>query len=1334
MTKILLAGAALVTFIASPLARADYASTVLSQGPAAYFRLNETTQPLPLPINATNTGSVGSTAGDGEYINAIRGVTPGAIVSEPASAAVQLTASVDGNRVRIPNQPQWNTAGPFSVEFWIRPDRTNAAQCVAANIEFITTPTSRSGWLIYQGNAALSDGNGFVLRLYNSTGASAQTPAGYAAPLNPAAWYHVVGTFDGTHILLYVNGDLQGSNSIAGTFRPNTNSAIPLTLGSRADGAAGYFTSAATFDEAAYYNTAMSAAQVLTHYQTGTNAAPVTPYRQTVLNDTPVGYWRFNEPGDPAAVNLGTLGSAANGKFLYPSKAGVSGPSSPPYVGFDAVNKAGAFTTAGGGVEIPALALNTNTVTFSCWINVTNAQQIGAGIVVHGSGANACGLTIDQISGGLGLGYIWNGSAYRGWSPTADGLLPQLPDSNWAYAALVIRPLSAEFYLCDADNFGNWASVTNTFNVSHTPQAFAASTFVGTAAGLTPPAGCLQGAVDEVSIFRRALSAAELYTQYAAAVGGVKPRIFEDLTGPVGDVAAGDPIVLTVSVGGTPDLTYTWHKIGTGTIATTTNGVLAIPNSALADAGTYDVTISNGAGSADSQPVVVTVITPSAPEITGLEGFNNRTIYVGATLRLAVTATGGGLKYQWSKDSSAISGATASAYIVPSVTNSYAGIYSVLITNIVGTTNYGAVAITIPTFATNSYEAAMISSGPEAWWRLDELAGSTTLLDGMARHDGYYTNVNGTVPPVALGVAGALVGNTNTAASFSANGGVGVIPYSPLFSANKFTIEGWAKTTVLNDTTLTCWSSINGSSGESWRTTPAGYWRPVSGANTSAPLFENGQTNALVQSDTWTHLVICYDATASASNPWFYYINGFRAGSYIWTGPIPNSGGPFIIGGRGGVTAGTIADYFWNGKVDEVAIYQRVLGDAEIQAHYSARGVETLPPSFSGPLLSQTVVTGKRISFSTTVFGTAPGLYWYKGTPQASAPVATGTNAFWINPTALGDSSTYSLVASNSMASVTNTASLTVISGVNYANITNDLVLHLTFDTDTTDSSGRGNDGTPSSPTAPAFVAGHIGAQALEYTTVMSGSSVSTASYVTLGAVAPADLRFGVGTSFTVGLWVKLGAGSLIGDLPFIGTETNSANNPGWVLAPSYKKGGWQWDLNDGSVNVDVNGPDASINDGNWHNFVLVVDRAGAAADTYLDGVRVGSQSIASLGSLDKDWPIVIGQDPSLVYTEGGTATLDDIGIWRQALTPTQVAQIESAGRAGRSFNSVAPVLPTLTVGRSGGNVVLTYTSGTLVESTDPTVPKDAWTPVAGAGSPWAVTPSGVKMYYSVRQ
>jgi hypothetical protein len=202
--------------------------------------------------------------------------------------------------------------------------------------------------------------------------------------------------------------------------------------------------------------------------------------------------------------------------------------------------------------------------------------------------------------------------------------------------------------------------------------------------------------------------------------------------------------------------------------------------------------------------------------------------------------------------------------------------------------------------------------------------------------------------------------------------------------------------------------------------------------------------------------------------------------------------------------------------------------------------------------------------------------------------------------------------------------------------------------------------------------------------------------------------------------------------MPFIGTETGAANNPGWFVGPSYQAGGWQWNLNDGSNNFGASGPDNSINDGQWHNFIIAVDRIGAVVNSYLDGLLVSSRSITGLGSVDVGGAITIGQDPTHLYAEAATFILDDIGIWRRALTPLDVAQIASAGSAGRSFDTVAPPSVTLTITPSGGNLILNYSSGTLLQSSD-LGPSAVWTVVPGASAPsTTVTPTNAANYYRV--
>src|SRR6187455_55838 len=92
---------------------ADYESTLLSQGPLGYWRLNETTQPLPT-APAANTGSLGSSA-NGTYNNyPVRGVAgPFA-----GSQAVRLDGSATS--VTTPWQSGLNP-NVFSVETWVKP-------------------------------------------------------------------------------------------------------------------------------------------------------------------------------------------------------------------------------------------------------------------------------------------------------------------------------------------------------------------------------------------------------------------------------------------------------------------------------------------------------------------------------------------------------------------------------------------------------------------------------------------------------------------------------------------------------------------------------------------------------------------------------------------------------------------------------------------------------------------------------------------------------------------------------------------------------------------------------------------------------------------------------------------------------------------------------------------------------------------------------------------------------------------------------------------------------------------------------------------------------------
>src|SRR6187399_840939 len=68
-TLVRLGSVPLLALSAMTAAGVDYQSTVLSQGPVGYYRLNETVQPpSSVGLYATNAGSLGNTA-DGTYVS-----------------------------------------------------------------------------------------------------------------------------------------------------------------------------------------------------------------------------------------------------------------------------------------------------------------------------------------------------------------------------------------------------------------------------------------------------------------------------------------------------------------------------------------------------------------------------------------------------------------------------------------------------------------------------------------------------------------------------------------------------------------------------------------------------------------------------------------------------------------------------------------------------------------------------------------------------------------------------------------------------------------------------------------------------------------------------------------------------------------------------------------------------------------------------------------------------------------------------------------------------------------------------------------------------------------
>ncbi|MBF9018794.1 LamG domain-containing protein [Oceanispirochaeta sp. M2] len=113
-------------------------------------------------------------------------------------------------------------------------------------------------------------------------------------------WYHVVGVYDGSEILIYVNGVLENSKTVVGNLLTGENN--PLYIGSNQN-AGRYFNG--VIDEVGIYNNALNASEVLARYNVDS-----LPYESETVDL--VSEWDLNENSGSVATdsvgdNYGTI-------------------------------------------------------------------------------------------------------------------------------------------------------------------------------------------------------------------------------------------------------------------------------------------------------------------------------------------------------------------------------------------------------------------------------------------------------------------------------------------------------------------------------------------------------------------------------------------------------------------------------------------------------------------------------------------------------------------------------------------------------------------------------------------------------------------------------------------------------------------------------------------------------------------------------------------------------------------------------------------------------------------------------------------------------------------
>ena len=220
---------------------------------------------------------------------------------------------------------------------------------------------------------------------------------------------------------------------------------------------------------------------------------------------------------------------------------------------------------------------------------------------------------------------------------------------------------------------------------------------------------------------------------------------------------------------------------------------------------TFQVRASDAAGNTDPTPASFDwTIDATAPQITLTQPAGGAS--TGATPTFAGQAgTGPG-------DSATVtvrvySGSTTGGTLIQTLTTSRAGggAYSTAATSTLADGTYTAQAeqqdtagntgrsnaatfnVSTAPAGTSTYRTDVLSDGPAAYWRLGESAG-TVAADEKGTSNGTYQN------GVALGRAGVLTADTNTAVSFDGVDDIVTVPHSSSLSATSgVTLEAWVE-------------------------------------------------------------------------------------------------------------------------------------------------------------------------------------------------------------------------------------------------------------------------------------------------------------------------------------------------------------------------------------------------------------------------------------------------------------------------------------------------------------------------------------------------------------
>ncbi len=283
---------------------------------------------------------------------------------------------------------------------------------------------------------------------------------------------------------------------------------------------------------------------------------------------------------------------------------------------------------------------------------------------------------------------------------------------------------------------------------------------------------------------------------------------------------------------------------------------------------------------------------------------------------------------------------------------------------------------------------AVVSQNPIGWWKFDETSGTTASDASGNNHSGTLIN-NPTWTTGKVGGAISFNGTTNYV-DFGDN--LNLI-------GNGLSLSIWVKPNTLTDY-LAFIDKL--SSGGNYRIHGAADGSVAFGIRNTANGFDYISSVAgVLKVGTWTHIAVVH---TNATNQGTLYINGVAVGTKTFT--ITRGSTTETL--KSGYTANN--SVYYNGAVDDMRIYNRVLSTAEVQSLYNiAPPPDTTPPSVPANLTGA-IVSSSQINLAWTASTDNVGVTGYKIFRNGTQVGTSATNSY--SDTGLAASTDYSYTVS----------------------------------------------------------------------------------------------------------------------------------------------------------------------------------------------------------------------------------------------------------------------------------------------------------------------------------